>query len=235
MKMYSLTAAAAVFALAACGSPEDEAPVPPGTVAAEATPDIPVMGRERRILAIGDSLFTGHGLDEGESYPAMLEAALRARGINARIANAGVSGDTSGGGLDRLEFTLNSQAEPPELVIVSLGGNDMLRSLPPEKTKENLDAMLAELNRRGIEVVLLGMLAAPNLGKDYASAFNPIYPALADKYGAQLVPFFLQPLMDRPDLLQEDRIHPTSVGIEAMVAATVDDVAGALGEHGESE
>lgn len=186
------------------------------------------MGREVPILALGDSLLAGYGLEEGQSYPARLEAALRARGINARIANAGVSGNTSADGLQRLDFTLKAQARPPELVVICLGGNDMLRGLPPEQTRANLDAMLKELKARNIPVLLLGMLAAPNLGKDYADKFNPIYPALAGKYGAALVPFFLQPLMDRPDLVQDDKVHPTDAGVEAMVAASVDAVIAAL-------
>lgn len=226
MKLYGLTALVMAFLLSGCGSSEPSAP--PERTVSEAPPEIPAMGEEVPILAIGDSLFTGYGLEDGVSYPAMLEAALRARGINARIVNAGVSGDTTAGGLRRLDFTLGSQARPPELVIISLGGNDMLRGLSPEATRANLDAMVAQLKERGIRVVLLGMLAAPNLGKDYAGRFNPIYPALAKKHGATLVPFFLQPLMDRPDLVQADRIHPTETGIEAMVAATVEDVAGAL-------
>jgi acyl-CoA thioesterase-1 len=146
------------------------------------------------------------------------------------ITNAGVSGDTTAGGLGRLDFTLNSQPKPPALVIISLGGNDMLRGLPPEATRKNLDELLSKLAARGIPVVLMGMLAAPNLGADYRGKFDPIYPALAKKHGAALVPFFLQPLIDRPDLIQADRIHPTLPGIDLMVAATVDKVAGALPE-----
>jgi len=226
MKLYGLTALGAALLLAGCGS--EEAPPPPQRSAVEAPPDIPVMGEEVAILALGDSLLTGYGLKEGESYPAKLEAALRARGINARIANAGVSGDTTAGGRERLAFTLKSQPRPPALVIISLGGNDMLRGLKPDVTRANLEAILSDLKARGIPVVLLGMLAAPNLGKDYAKAFNPIYPQLARQYGATLVPFFLQPLMDRPDLVQDDRVHPTATGIEAMVAATMDTVAEAL-------
>lgn len=186
------------------------------------------MGREIAVLAIGDSLLTGYGLEEGESYPTKLEAALRARGINARIANAGVSGDTTAGGLQRLEFALDNQSRPPELVIISLGGNDMLRGLSPDQTRANLDAMLSILRERKIPVLLLGMLAAPNLGEDYAESFNPIYPVLARKHDAGLVPFFLQPLMDRPDLVQEDHIHPTAVGIEMLVADSIDEVIGTL-------
>ncbi|TCM17871.1 acyl-CoA thioesterase-1 [Novosphingobium sp. PhB165] len=198
------------------------------TGALDAPPAIPVMGPERRILAFGDSLLAGYGLEDGESYPARLENALRARGINARITNAGVSGDTTAAGLERLDFTLKSQSEKPELVIVSLGGNDMLRSLPPEQTRQNLEAILKRFKQENIRVVLLGMMAAPNLGKDFAAQFNPIYPQLAQEYGAVLVPFFLQPVIDKPDLLQPDHVHPTAIGVEEIVTATVDDVADAL-------
>lgn len=191
-------------------------------------PGIPVMGPERPILAFGDSLLAGYGLEDGESYPDRLEQALRARGVNARIVNTGVSGDTTAAGLQRLEFTLKNQPVKPELAIISLGGNDMLRSLPPEETRANLEKILQRLKQDDIPVVLLGMLAAPNLGKDYAAAFNPIYPQLADTYGAVLVPFFLQPVIDKPDLMQGDHVHPTALGIDAIVAATVDDVADAL-------
>lgn len=217
---------ALAFVLGACGSERPAAPAP--TQSASAAPDLPMMGDELRIVALGDSLFTGYGLEPGQSYPARLEAALRARGPNARITNAGVSGDTTGGGLGRLDFTLNSLAKPPALVIISLGGNDMLRGLPPEATRKNLDEMLGKLKARGIPVVLLGMLSAPNLGADYRGKFDPIYPALAKKHGATLVPFFLQPLVGRQDLIQADRIHPTLPGIDLMVQATVDTVAGAL-------
>lgn len=226
MKLYAAPLAA-IALLAGCGSDETQ-PEPPRNSAVEAPPEVPVMGVERRILAFGDSLFTGYGLDEGEGYPERLEAALRARGINARITNAGVSGDTTAGGRQRLSFALDSQTQPPELVLISLGGNDMLRGLPPEQTRENLGAMLAELQKRGIPVVLMGMLSPPNLGSDYRAKFDPIYPALAKQYGATLVPFFLQPVFGRADLVQQDHIHPTAIGIDAMVKATVADVAGAL-------
>lgn len=224
------TPVALVFVLGACGS-EQAAPPSAKTVEAASSdqpPELPVVGEELRIVALGDSLFTGYGLEPGQSYPARLEAALRARGINARITNAGVSGDTTGGGAGRLDFTLNSLQKPPALVIISLGGNDMLRGLSPDQTRKNLDEMLGKLKARGIPVVLLGMLAAPNLGADYRGAFDPIYPALAKKHGATLVPFFLQPLIGKPELIQADRIHPTLEGIDLMVGSTVDAVAGAL-------
>lgn len=226
MKLYAAPLAA-IALLAGCGNDEKQ-PESPRKSAIEAPPDVPVMGAERRILAFGDSLLTGYGLEEGEGYPERLEAALRARGINARIANAGVSGDTTAGGRQRLAFVLDSHTQPPDLVLISLGGNDMLRGLPPEQTRENLDAMLAELQKRGIPVVLMGMLSSPNLGNEYRARFDPIYPALAKQYGATLVPFFLQPVFGRSDLVQQDQIHPTAVGIDAMVSATVGDVAGAL-------
>ena len=221
------TPVALAFVLGACGQ-SAPAPAPTESAAAEALPELPVMGPQVQVLALGDSLFAGYGLEPGESYPARLEAALRARGINAAILNAGVSGDTTAGGLQRLDFTLNSMKEPPALAIISLGGNDMLRALPPEQTRQNLDAILTTLGERKVKVVLLGMLSPPNLGADYRKAFDPIYPALAKKHGATLVPFFLQPLIGRPDLLQADNIHPTLPGIDKLVAATVDDVAKAV-------
>lgn len=232
MKLYG-PALLGMLLLAGCGSgdgndPSGQAAAVPVETAATAPPDIPVMGAEVRVLALGDSLFTGYGLGSGESYPAKLEAALRARGINARIANAGVSGDTTAGGLQRLKFTLDSQPSPPALAVISLGGNDMLRGVSPDQTRTNLDAILTELGRRKIPAVLMGMLAAPNLGPEYRAQFDPIYPALAKEHGAGLVPFFLQPVIGRPELIQQDRIHPTAQGIEEMVAATVDTVAKAL-------
>ena len=218
----------ALLLLGACSEAKEQAAQPEANARASAAPEVPVMGREIRILALGDSLFAGYGLRRGESYPAKLETALRARGINARIANAGVSGDTSTGGLERLAFTLGSQQQPPDLMIISLGGNDLLRGLPPAQTRVSLDAILGELQRRKIPVVLMGLLAPPNLGSAYRADFDAIYPALARKYQAGLVPFFLQAVADKPDLVQQDHIHPTAAGIEEMVAATVDKVAGAV-------
>ena len=229
MKVYA--AAVMALALAGCDNAKSEAPAARMTAAAaDALPELPVMGQERRVLALGDSLFAGYGLSPGEGYPERLEAALRARGINARITNAGVSGDTTAGGRQRLDFVLSSMKPAPEIAVISLGGNDMLRGLPARETRANLEAILMELTGKGIKPVLLGMLAAPNMGADYAGEFNPIYPALAKKHGAVLVPFFLQPLLGKPDLIQADRIHPTAPGIEAMVADTLDEVAGAIPE-----
>ena len=188
----------------------------------------PPAGPERLIVAFGDSLYAGYGLKPGESWPAGVEKALWARGINAKVVNAGVSGDTTAAARARLAFVLDAQPRKPDLVAVGLGGNDMLRGLPPAEARANLDAILAELGRREIPALVTGMLAAPNLGADYAAQFNAIFPSLAKKHGAALVPFFLQPIVGRDDLLQPDHVHPTARGIDLIVADTVDDVAGAL-------
>lgn len=230
MKMYGpalMGMLLAALPLAGCGKEQPPA-APPTQAAADAPPAIAAMGQGVPILAFGDSLFAGYGLKSDEGYPARLEAALRARGINAQIANAGVSGNTTADGLARLAFTLDGQKTPPVLALVELGANDMLRALPPEQARANLDAILAELGKRKIPVVLMGMLAPPNLGADYRRQFDTIYPALAKKHGAVLVPFFLQPVVDKPALIQQDHLHPTADGVDEIVSATVDTVAGAI-------
>ena len=223
------TPLAMALLLAGCGGSQPPA-APPSESAAAPSADLPVMGPEVPMLALGDSLFAGYGLEPGQSYPAHLESALRARGINARIVNAGVSGDTTAGGLARLDFALNSMKQPPRLVLISLGGNDVLRGLPPEQTRANLDAILSKLAARKVPAMLMGMLAPPNLGADYRAKFDPIYPALAKQHKAALVPFFLQPVTGKPELVQNDHIHPTAAGVDVIVAATVAQVAGELGK-----
>lgn len=220
---------AAAALLAGCKG-EAPAPEPVSSDAAAARDEQPVRGPERPILAFGDSLFAGYGLKEGESYPAMLEAALRARGVNAKIANAGVSGDTTAAGLQRLAFVLDAQDANPELALLELGGNDLLRGLPPEQTRENLDAMLAEFGKRNIPVLLMGMRAPPNAGPEFQAKFDAIYPELAKKHGARLVPFFLQSVYDKPALMQGDHVHPTALGVETIVGATADQVIAAIPE-----
>ena len=220
-----VTVIAAALLLSAC---KGEVPAPAATESAVAADEMPVMGPERRILAVGDSLFAGYGLGPGESYPDKLEVALRAQGINARVTNAGVSGDTSAAGAQRFAFVLDAQPARPDLVLVEFGGNDLLRGLPPAETRKNLEAMLAETQKRGLKVVLVGMLAPPNLGAQYKAEFEPIYPALAKKYGAMLVPFFLDGVIDKPDLMQADHLHPTAQGVEEIVKRTSTTVTAAL-------
>jgi acyl-CoA thioesterase-1 len=215
------------MALAACGNDPASPPQPEPTVTQAADP-VPVSGPERTVLAFGDSLFAGYGLKVGEGYPARLEAALRSQGINATVIDAGVSGDTSAAARQRASFVLDSLEAAPDLVIVEFGGNDILRALPPAETRENLTAILTEVRDRKIPVVLMGMRAPPNLGSGFAAEFDAIYPALARQFGATLVPFFLEAVYDKPALLQQDHIHPTAEGIDALVTATVGSVAGAL-------
>lgn len=167
-----------------------------------------------RIVGLGDSLMAGYGLGPGEGFPEKLEAALRARGHDVVIANAGVSGDTTSGGLSRLDWSV---PDGTQLVILELGANDMLRGLSPDITERNLDAMISRLRLRGIGVLLAGMRAAPNLGADYQAAFDAIYPRLAEKYGIPLYPFFLDGVAADPQLLLEDGMHPSAAGVERMV------------------
>lgn len=214
--------------LAACSSEPAPGPTEGEVTARAAAPPAPISADAPVILAFGDSLYAGYQLPPTDSYPAKLEAALNAGGTKVRVVNAGVSGDTTAAARQRLAFTLDNQPRKPTLVMVGLGGNDMLRGLSPTETRANLDAILAELKKRQIPTMLTGMLAAPNLGADYVKAFNPIWPDLAQKYDAALVPFFLQPVIGNDALLLGDHIHPNAQGIDRIVAATRDKVAQAL-------
>ena len=223
--MSQLVALFGAFVLTGCDKPATPEPSP--TTAAVESPR-PPAGPERLIVAVGDSLYAGYGLKPGESWPSGIEKALWARGINAKVVNAGVSGDTTAAARARLAFVLDAQPRTPDLVAVGLGGNDMLRGLPPAEARANIDAILTDLDRRKIPALVTGMLAAPNLGADYARDFNAIFPALAKQHDAALVPFFLQPVLGKPELIQTDHVHPTAKGIALIVADTVDDVEKAL-------
>jgi acyl-CoA thioesterase-1 len=167
-----------------------------------------------RILVLGDSIAAGYGLAADEAFPARLESHLRRAGRKVRVIDAGVSGDTTAGGLARLDWAL---ADRPHVVIVELGGNDGLRGIAPQATRANLDAILARLKARGPRVLLTGMLAPPNLGAEYGRAFDAIYPELAAKYGVALYPFVLDGVAAQPDLNQRDGIHPNARGVAVMV------------------
>ncbi len=234
-RVWSMTAAALALAVAGCGAEADtpvmdEASTQPAAGAPTPAPADrqEVSGPARRILAFGDSLFAGYGIGVENSYPALLEDALRQRGINAVISNAAVSGETSGAGRQRLAFVLDGQENATDLVLLELGGNDMLRGLAPEETRANFDAMLGELTGRGIPVLLMGMRAPPNYGPEYQRAFDAIYAEMAEKYDVALVPFWLESIYRNPGLFQDDRIHPTREGIAALVGDTVDEVEAAL-------
>lgn len=213
--------------LAACS---DTAPPPPPPAADTARPPsaaIPAADG-KLVVAFGDSLYAGYNLDQDKGLAPVLEQALRARGIAASVANAGVSGDTSAAGLARLAFTLDGLPRKPDLLLLGLGGNDMLRGLAPKETRANLDAILSEADKRGIRVVMTGMVASPNMGADYAAAFNPLYPDLARSHGAELYPFMLDGVIGNRSLLLPDGIHPNAAGVRAIVARLVPVVADAL-------
>ena len=215
--------------LAGCGQAPAEKTAPVASpVASPSASEQPVAGPERRILAFGDSLFAGLGVGMENSYPAQLEAALREDGINVRIVNAGVSGDTSAAGRQRLAFTLDAQKQTPELVLLELGANDMLRALSPAETRANLEAMLDELAKRNIPVLLMGMRAPPNYGPEFQRAFDAIYAELGQRPGVTLVPFWLETIYRRPELFQSDRLHPTVKGLGLLVGATKEAVKEAL-------
>jgi acyl-CoA thioesterase-1 len=186
-------------------------------------------GEDVHILALGDSLTAGFGLPRHQGFVPQLQAYLRRQGIRARIVNAGVSGDTAAQGRQRLAWTLNGLPQQPRLAIVALGGNDMLRGLPPGQTRQELDAILAELKGRGVKLLVSGMVAAPNLGPDFAAGFNVIYPELARKHGATLQPFFLEGVAGDRALNQADGIHPNFAGVKRMVMAIAPRVVEALG------
>lgn len=172
---------------------------------------------DKLVLAFGDSLTAGYRLPPGQGFAPQLEAALRKSGVSARVHNAGVSGDTTAQGKARLAWVLASLKAKPDLVIVELGANDMLRGLDPARAEANLDAILSELRRRDIPILLAGMVAAPNLGKDYARRFDPIYARLAAKHKAGLYPFFLQGVVGNRSLHIGDAIHPNERGVSVIV------------------
>ena len=167
-----------------------------------------------RILAFGASIVAGYGLGAADSLPAQLEQALKAHGVDATVIDAGVSGDTSAGGLARLDWSL---ADNPDLVIVDLGGNDALRAIDPKTTEANLDAIVSRLKAQKRGVLIAGMLAPPNLGADYAAAFNAVFPAVAARHDVTLYPFLLDGVVADPALNQADGIHPNAAGVKVIV------------------
>ncbi|WP_422057187.1 GDSL-type esterase/lipase family protein [Sphingomonas sp.] len=216
--------------LSACSGENDAANqslATPSTPSAVASAGAEKADR-RLVVAFGDSLYAGYGVLPQESFPAQLEKALAARGIAASVRNAGVSGDTSSAGLRRLAFTLDGLDRKPDLVMVNLGGNDMLRGIDPAETRANLTTICEELKKRGIPIMLTGMIAAPNMGRDYADAFNAIYADLAKRYDAVLYPFFLDQVVTDPTLMLPDRIHPNPQGLEKIVGRVTPLVADAL-------
>ncbi|WP_290808103.1 arylesterase [Ferrovibrio sp.] len=180
-----------------------------------------------KLLVFGDSLVAGYSLPPDASYPAQLEKALKAKGVHATVMNAGVSGDTTAAAASRLDWAL---ADKPTHVIVELGANDMLRGLAPEQARTNLDGILTKLKQANLPVLLMGMLAAPNLGADYGRRFNAIYPDLAAKHNVPLYPFFLEGVAGEARLNLSDGIHPTREGVAIMVDRTMPHILRFLGQ-----
>jgi acyl-CoA thioesterase-1 len=187
---------------------------------------LPARAEPLRIVALGDSLAAGYGLESPDAFTGALEAALVARGHDVVIVNAGVSGDTASDGLARVDWSVGEDADA---VIVELGANDALRGVDPAITRDALDRLLARLGERGLPVLLAGMMAPPNLGEDYAAAFNPIYPELAEKHGALLYPFFLDGVAADARLNQPDGIHPNAAGVAVIVERIVPSVEALIG------
>jgi acyl-CoA thioesterase-1 len=167
-----------------------------------------------KLAVLGDSLSAGYGLPVGSAFPAKLEKALRDKGYKIDILNAGVSGDTTSGGRDRLDWSI---PEGTEAVIVELGANDAMRGLDPKITRAALEDIIKRLQARKVQVMLAGMVAPPNYGPDYAAKFDPIYAELAKGYDLTLYPFFLDGVAAEAKLNQADGIHPTAEGIDIMV------------------
>ncbi len=178
----------------------------------------PAMAAGPLIWAFGDSLTAGYGLPPADGFTSQLERALRKAGVPATVRNGGISGDTAAQGRARLLWGLRGLGAKPDLVILELGANDMLRGLPPAQAATNLDEIMATLQQRRIRVLVAGMKASPNLGPDYRQAFDTIYPRLARRHGAMLYPFFLDGVAGRRAWIQADGLHPNAAGVAIVVA-----------------
>ncbi len=186
----------------------------------------PALAQPIKAVVLGDSLSAGLGLSAADAFPAKLQKVLKANGIDVDITNAGVSGDTASGGRDRLDWSV---PKGTEAVIVELGANDALRGTDPAITRSALSDIVSRLKARGVAVLLLGMLAPPNYGSDYAARFNAIYPDLSKSFGVPLYPFFLDGVAADPKLNQADGIHPTAEGVDIIVKKILPTVEAFLG------
>jgi acyl-CoA thioesterase-1 len=175
---------------------------------------MPALAKTPEILAFGDSLTAGLGLSASAAFPAQLQARLKSEGVDVKIVNAGVSGDTTTDGLARLDWAL---ADKPDFVILALGANDALRGIDPKIVRANLDKMIDKIQASGAKILLLGMLAPANWGQQYEHEFDAIYPDLATAHGVPLYPFFLEGVAMNSALNQPDGIHPNERGVAVMV------------------
>jgi acyl-CoA thioesterase I len=179
---------------------------------------LPLRAEPVTILALGDSLFAGYGLDQPQSYPAQLEVALKAKGLDVKVLNAGVSGDTAAQGAARLGWALSDDVDA---VIVELGANDALRGLPPEQAEAALNEIAKTISDKKLPLLLMGMRAPPNMGPDYAQKFEPMFERVAQQYGAAIYPFFLDGVAADASLNQSDGIHPNPQGVQVIVERTL--------------
>jgi acyl-CoA thioesterase-1 len=191
----------------------------------------PALAAEQLVLAFGDSLTAGPVLKPQENFAGQLQAALRRDGLAVRVHNAGVSGDTTAQGRARLGWVLAGLKAKPDLAIVELGANDMLRGLPPARARANLDAILSELGKRRIPVLLAGMRASRNLDPAYRRQFDAIYPALAKKHGARLYPFFMAGVWNNRAMILPDGLHPNRRGVSVIVGRILPHVKAALAKR----
>jgi len=189
----------------------------------------PATAAATRILAFGDSLTAGYGLSEADGFVPQLTAALHKMGRDVQVINGGVSGDTTAGGLSRLDWALGDQ---PQVMLLELGGNDMLRGLPPSVTAGNLEQIVTKAAAAKVTILLIGMKAAPNLGPDYRSQFDALYPALAKSHNLLFYPFMLDGVAGDPGLLQSDGIHPNPKGVAIIIDRIMPSVIQALDAAG---
>lgn len=222
-----------LFLLAAACSPGDRASLPakaavpaPRPAPAPAAP-APAVADEPLVVFLGDSLTAGYGLEGGQAYPALVEKRLEEQGIPLKVLNAGVSGDTTAGGLARLDWLLSQK---PDMVVVGLGGNDGLRGLPLEQAENNLREIVRRSKAAGARVLLLGMQIPPNYGPEYAQGFSDMYPRIAKELDVPLVPFLLEGVGGVADLNQADGIHPTAQGQEKVAELVTPYVAEVLSD-----
>lgn len=192
---------------------------------------LPASAKTIRLVAFGDSLSAGYGLPRPDAFPAKLEAALKARGYDVSVTNAGVSGDTTTAGLARLDWSVPAGTDA---VIVELGANDMLRGQDPALARKNLTEIITRLKARKLPILLAGMRAAPNYGADYQRAFDAIFPELAAQNGLLLYPFFLEGVTGDRSVIQPDGLHPTAAGVDRIVAGILPEVEKLIAQAGGS-
>ena len=207
----SITLLSFIIFLSACGSlsAKNEFEKPRDNVQIPNT-----VSNKPKVIAFGDSLTAGFGLSEKESYPYLLQEKLRADGYDFEVVNAGVSGDTSAGGLERIDWSLNQ--ENVQILILELGGNDLLRGLPVEKMKENLSTIIKKAKAKNVKVLFCGMLAPPTMGAKYQREFVAVFPDLASQHKVEFMPFILEGVAANPKLNQPDGIHPNAEGSKIM-------------------